>query len=135
MLASSTRCVACGVHLLCVTCLFILLLLPESFERQHLWFFEAFAEHLQPTFTVLLDVGTMPQPSSIYRLLRSMTRDESFGGVCGEISVSVCFVTVALSRLWARQFGFRTKRSTEDAELLFGSIDELSAMVVEDPLR
>ena len=41
--------------------------------NSHLWFFDAFAAQLQPTFTVLLDVGTMPQPSAIWRLLRSMT--------------------------------------------------------------
>jgi chitin synthase len=55
--------------------------------NSHLWFFNGFAEQLRPEFTVLLDVGTMAEPSSIYRLLRSMVRNDMLGGVCGEISV------------------------------------------------
>jgi chitin synthase len=55
--------------------------------NSHLWFFEAFAAQLNPTFTVLLDVGTMPSESAIFRLLRSMWRNPALGGVCGEIDV------------------------------------------------
>jgi chitin synthase len=39
-----------------------------------------------PIYTVLVDVGTIPQPDAIWRLLRSMERDPQIGGVCGEIS-------------------------------------------------
>jgi chitin synthase len=34
----------------------------------HRWFFNAFGPILQPNVCVLLDVGTMPGPSSIYHL-------------------------------------------------------------------
>ncbi len=37
----------------------------------HLWFFHAFAEHLQPKYTVLVDVGTMPRPKAILRSTRT----------------------------------------------------------------
>jgi chitin synthase len=55
--------------------------------NSHLWFFNAFAEQLLPTYTVLVDVGTIPGPDSIYRLIRSMDRNQQIGGVAGEIAV------------------------------------------------
>lgn len=54
--------------------------------NSHLWFFDAFAEHLMPTYTILIDVGTIPTDDSIFRLIRSMDRDTQIGGVCGEIA-------------------------------------------------
>jgi hypothetical protein len=53
----------------------------------HNWFFNAFAEHLQAKFCVLLDVGTIPQDRAIYKLYRAMCLDPTVGGCCGEISV------------------------------------------------
>jgi chitin synthase len=55
--------------------------------NSHLWFFNAFAEQLQPTYTVLLDVGTIPGEDAIWRLFRSMDRDLCIAGTCGEIAV------------------------------------------------
>ncbi|KAL3669585.1 Chitin synthase, class 2 [Phytophthora oleae] len=55
--------------------------------NSHLWFFNAFAEQLLPTYTVLIDVGTIPGPTSIFRLIRSMDRNPQIGGVAGEIAV------------------------------------------------
>ncbi|RHY33381.1 hypothetical protein DYB32_001667 [Aphanomyces invadans] len=55
--------------------------------NSHLWFFNAFAEQLNPTYTVLVDVGTVPAESSVYRLIRSMERNYQIGGVAGEIAV------------------------------------------------
>ncbi|GMF22061.1 unnamed protein product [Phytophthora lilii] len=55
--------------------------------NSHLWFFNAFAEQLLPTYTVLVDVGTIPGPTSIFRLIRSMDRNPQIGGVAGEIAV------------------------------------------------
>ena len=52
----------------------------------HAWFFEAFAAQTDPKFVVLLDVGTVPAPASIFRLLRPMERDERIAGVCGELA-------------------------------------------------
>lgn len=53
----------------------------------HDWFFNAFAEHLQAKFCVLLDVGTIPQDRAIYKLYKAMYLDDEIGGCCGEISV------------------------------------------------
>ena len=36
---------------------------------------------------MLLDVGTVPGPDAITRLIRSMDRDVNIAGVCGEIAV------------------------------------------------
>jgi len=55
--------------------------------NSHAWFFNAFAEQLRPKYTVLLDVGTMPTESAIFRLLRTMERDPQIAGCCGEITV------------------------------------------------
>lgn len=55
--------------------------------NSHLWFFNAFSEQLLPTYTVLIDVGTIPGPSSIFKLIRSMDRNPQIGGVAGEIAV------------------------------------------------
>ncbi|KAJ8527500.1 hypothetical protein ON010_g14763 [Phytophthora cinnamomi] len=55
--------------------------------NSHLWFFNAFSEQLLPTYTVLVDVGTIPGPTSIFRLVRSMDRNPQIGGVAGEIAV------------------------------------------------
>lgn len=40
-----------------------------------------------PTYTVLLDVGTIAGDDSIYKLIRSMERNHQIGGVAGEIAV------------------------------------------------
>ncbi|KAF0699308.1 Aste57867_10098 [Aphanomyces stellatus] len=55
--------------------------------NSHLWFFNAFAEQLNPKYTVLVDVGTIPADSSVFRLVRSMERNYQIGGVAGEIAV------------------------------------------------
>ncbi|TMW60216.1 hypothetical protein Poli38472_000258 [Pythium oligandrum] len=55
--------------------------------NSHLWFFNAFSEQLLPTYTVLVDVGTIPGPDSVYRLVRTMDRNHQIGGVAGEIAV------------------------------------------------
>lgn len=53
----------------------------------HNWFFNAFAEHLQAKFTVLLDVGTIPRDRALYKLYKTLRSDPCVGGCCGEISV------------------------------------------------
>ena len=41
--------------------------------------------HLQPNVCVLLDVGTMPGPTSIYHLWKAFDINSNVGGACGEI--------------------------------------------------
>ena len=52
----------------------------------HLWFFNAFADQLNPKYTFLLDVGTQPRPRAIWKLYRSMETNSRIAGVCGEIA-------------------------------------------------
>jgi chitin synthase len=51
----------------------------------HLWFFEGFCEYIQPEFVQLLDVGTQPKRSALYRLYEAMVKDKRIAGCCGEI--------------------------------------------------
>jgi len=53
--------------------------------NSHRWFFNAFAQQLNPNVCVLLDVGTKPSGTSIYHLWKAFDRDSSVGGACGEI--------------------------------------------------
>ncbi|GJE97749.1 glycosyltransferase family 2 protein [Phanerochaete sordida] len=54
--------------------------------NSHRWFFNAFGSLLQPNVCVLLDVGTMPGPKSIYHLWKTFDLNSNVGGACGEIA-------------------------------------------------
>ncbi|EAU91728.1 chitin synthase [Coprinopsis cinerea okayama7 len=54
--------------------------------NSHRWFFNAFAPMLQPNVCVLLDVGTMPGKTSIYRLWKTFDLNSNVAGACGEIA-------------------------------------------------
>jgi cellulose synthase/poly-beta-1,6-N-acetylglucosamine synthase-like glycosyltransferase len=53
----------------------------------HLWFFNAFANHLNPKYTFLLDVGTIARQRAICKLYQAFEHDSQVAGVCGEIAV------------------------------------------------
>ncbi|KAH7915695.1 glycosyltransferase family 2 protein [Hygrophoropsis aurantiaca] len=53
--------------------------------NSHRWVFNAFCPLLEPTVCVLIDVGTMPGPTSIYHLWRAFDINPSVAGACGEI--------------------------------------------------
>ena len=66
----------------------ILFCLKEKNQKKinsHRWFFNAFGPILQPNVCVLLDVGTMPGPTSIYHLWKAFDINSNVGGACGEI--------------------------------------------------
>jgi chitin synthase len=85
----------------------IIFCLKEKNERKinsHRWFFNAFApclqvgivwaslgpilmSHGQPNVCILLDVGTRPGSTSIYKLWKAFDVNSSVGGACGEIAV------------------------------------------------
>ena len=58
----------------------------------HLWFFNAFANHLNPKYCFLLDVGTIARPRAICKLYQCFERDTQCAGgrtgplcaACGE---------------------------------------------------
>lgn len=51
----------------------------------HLWFFGGFCEYIQPEYVMLLDVGTMPHPDSLFKLYECMVKEPNVAGCCGEI--------------------------------------------------
>ncbi|KAJ2700708.1 Chitin synthase, class 1, partial [Coemansia spiralis] len=57
--------------------------------NSHRWFFNAFAEVLQPNICVLIDVGTKPSGTSIYHLWKSFDHDVRVAGACGEIAADL----------------------------------------------
>nr|CAA61028.1 Chitin synthetase II [Ustilago maydis]prf//2208421B chitin synthase [Ustilago maydis] len=66
----------------------ILFCLKERNQKKinsHRWFFNAFGQILQPNICVLLDVGTMPRPRSIYHLWKAFDINSNVAGSCGEI--------------------------------------------------
>jgi chitin synthase len=69
--------------------------------NSHRWAFRAFCpllqvcfgtiqvtvtDHTQPNVCILLDVGTMPGPKSIYHLWKTFDLNSNVGGACGEIA-------------------------------------------------
>jgi chitin synthase len=66
----------------------ILFCLKEKNQKKinsHRWFLNAFGPILNPNVVVLLDVGTMPGPTSIYHLWKAFDINSNVGGACGEI--------------------------------------------------
>ncbi|RXW22020.1 hypothetical protein EST38_g3830 [Candolleomyces aberdarensis] len=53
--------------------------------NSHRWIFNAFAPILNPFVCVLLDVGTIPGPTSICQLWKAIDIDLDVGGACGEV--------------------------------------------------
>ncbi|KAJ2918726.1 hypothetical protein MD484_g1699, partial [Candolleomyces efflorescens] len=66
----------------------IIFCLKEKNQKKinsHRWFFNAFGPILEPNVCILLDVGTMPGPTSIYHLWKAFDINSNVGGACGEI--------------------------------------------------
>jgi chitin synthase len=55
--------------------------------NSHLWFFSGFCVQINPKYTVLFDVGTVPQEDALLRMYAAMEDDPQVGGSCGEIAV------------------------------------------------
>ncbi|TNY17016.1 class II chitin synthase [Rhodotorula diobovata] len=53
--------------------------------NSHRWFFNAFGPILSPNICVLIDVGTQPRDTSLYKLWKSFDLNSNVGGACGEI--------------------------------------------------
>jgi cellulose synthase/poly-beta-1,6-N-acetylglucosamine synthase-like glycosyltransferase len=69
----------------------IIFCLKEKHQRKinsHRWVFNAFGPVLKPNICVLLDVGTMPGPTSLYHLWKVFDINSNIGGACGELVVS-----------------------------------------------
>ncbi|GAA5928047.1 hypothetical protein JCM3775_002798 [Rhodotorula graminis] len=53
--------------------------------NSHRWFFNAFGPILSPNICMLIDVGTQPRDTSLYKLWKSFDLNSNVGGACGEI--------------------------------------------------
>lgn len=51
----------------------------------HLWFFGGFCEMINPTYVMLLDVGTKPMEGALFYLYEAMHLYPNIAGCCGEI--------------------------------------------------
>ncbi|GAA5981861.1 hypothetical protein JCM11641_001922 [Rhodosporidiobolus odoratus] len=96
--------------------------------NSHRWFFNAFGPILQPNVCVLLDVGTQPGPSSIYKLWKTFDLNSNVGGACGEIvALKGKYFTNLINPLVAAQ-NFEYKMSNildKPLESVFGYITVL----------
>ncbi|GAA95000.1 glycosyltransferase family 2 protein [Mixia osmundae IAM 14324] len=66
----------------------VMLLLKERNAKKinsHRWLFNAVAKQLNPNIAILIDVGTLPGPKSIYHLWKAFDRNSNVAGACGEI--------------------------------------------------
>jgi chitin synthase len=109
----------------------IIFCLKEKNQKKinsHRWFFNAFGPILQPNVCVLLDVGTMPGPTSIYHLWKAFDINSNVGGACGEIvALKGKYGTNLLNPLVAAQ-NFEYKMSNildKPLESVFGYITVL----------
>lgn len=94
--------------------------------NSHEWYFNAFAELIQPEYTVLLDVGTMPTKSAFYRLLNSMTQNKKIGGVCGEIAVDKPIPNLGNFVIAAQHYEYKISNILDKSlESVFGFISVL----------
>jgi cellulose synthase/poly-beta-1,6-N-acetylglucosamine synthase-like glycosyltransferase len=53
--------------------------------NSHLWFFGGFCRIITPKFCILIDVGTVSGPKSLYYMCKTMNKNKNVAGVCGEI--------------------------------------------------
>lgn len=67
----------------------VLLVKQESSGKlsSHMQFFHGICTQINPKFTVLLDVGTLPEPTAIMKLYRCMEEQPDVAGCCGELTV------------------------------------------------
>ena len=92
--------------------------------NSHLWFFNAFAGQLNPKYTLLFDVGTVPRPRALTSLYRAMEADPDCGGCCGEILVRNMRPRVLLDATQAFEYAM-SHILDKTTESLFGYIPVL----------
>ncbi|EAR99425.3 chitin synthase (macronuclear) [Tetrahymena thermophila SB210] len=53
----------------------------------HLWFFSGFCELFQPSYTILLDCGLVPDEKALFNMFLAFETDKNIGGVCGFMGI------------------------------------------------
>jgi len=56
----------------------------------HYWLFMGFCKQINPSYIILLDTGTIPEPgSTLANLIKPMDNDDNIAGTCGEMEVKI----------------------------------------------
>ncbi|GMF29995.1 unnamed protein product [Phytophthora lilii] len=92
----------------------------------HHWYFNAFAEQIQPEFTAVMDVGTMLTKSALYHLLFAFERNHQIGGACGQLTVEKPFENLSNWVISAQHFEYKISNILDKSlESCFGFISVL----------
>jgi chitin synthase len=92
----------------------------------HHWFFNAFAEQIQPDYTILLDVGTMPSKKSFFHFLTTFENNKQIGGVCGQLCVDAPLHQLSNWIVAAQHFEYKISNILDKSlESCFGFISVL----------
>ncbi|KAI8368471.1 chitin synthase 1 [Blakeslea trispora] len=109
----------------------LLFCLKEKNQKKinsHRWFFQAFGSLLQPNVCILIDVGTRPGNTSIYRLWKAFDLHSNLAGACGEIRVLKGKFNLALLNplIAAQNFEYKVSNILDKPlESIFGYISVL----------
>ncbi|CEG46799.1 chitin synthase 1 [Plasmopara halstedii] len=92
----------------------------------HHWFFNAFAEQIQPEYTVMMDVGTLLTKSALYHMLFAFERNHQIGGACGQVAVDKPFENLTNWVISAQNFEYKISNILDKSlESCFGFISVL----------
>lgn len=115
-----------GKSLLPVQTIFALKETKSSKLKSHHWYFNAFAEQIQPEYTAIMDVGTLLTKSALYHLLFAFERNHQIGGACGQISVEKPFENLSNWVISAQNFEYKISNILDKSlESCFGFISVL----------
>ncbi|GLE04280.1 hypothetical protein PINS_up013191 [Pythium insidiosum] len=92
----------------------------------HNWYFNAFAEQIQPDFTIVMDVGTMPTKAALFHTLYAFESNPQVGGVCGQLTVDEPFRNLSNWVVSAQNFEYKIANILDKSlESCFGFISVL----------
>ncbi|KAF1331507.1 Chitin synthase, partial [Globisporangium splendens] len=92
----------------------------------HHWYFNAFAEQIQPEYTAVMDVGTMLTKSALYHLLYAFESNRQIGGACGQLAVEDPFKNLSNWVISAQHFEYKISNILDKSlESCFGFISVL----------
>nr|AEZ51041.1 chitin synthase [Pythium aphanidermatum] len=115
-----------GKHLLPMQTIFVLKENKASKLDSHNWYFNAFAEQIQPEYTILMDVGTMLTKSALYHMLYAFETNPQIGGACGQLTVEDPFRNLSNWVISAQHFEYKIANILDKSlESCFGFISVL----------
>ncbi|CAH0475052.1 unnamed protein product [Peronospora belbahrii] len=115
-----------GKSMLPIQTLFALKENKSSKLESHHWYFNAFAEQIQPEYTAVMDVGTMLTKSALYHLLLAFERNHQIGGACGQLTVDQPFDNLNNWVVSAQHFEYKISNILDKSlESCFGFISVL----------